>query len=83
MYKSIENRHPWQISCVKVKGLDRRPFISILDWILAYRSLTMRINLPPHSNLCKAEKLKSQSTQRILQKELYSVYFAHQLCKKW
>ena len=27
MYKSIENRYPWQTSCVKVNGSDRRPFI--------------------------------------------------------
>ena len=80
MYKSIENRHPWQIFCVRVKGSDRRPFILILDWILVYTSLTMWMNLSPYPNLCKAEKLKSQSTLRILQKDFYSVYLIHQLC---
>ena len=34
MYKSIENRHAWQTSCVRMKESDRRPFILILDWIL-------------------------------------------------
>ena len=80
MYKSIENRHPWQTSRVRVKGSDRRPFILILDWILVYTSLTMWMNLSPYPNLCKAEKLKSQSTLRILQKDFYSVYLTHQLC---
>ena len=82
MYKSIENRHPWQTSRVRVKGSDRRPFILILDWILVYTSLTMWMNLSPYPNLCKAEKLKSQSTLRILQKDFYSVYLTHQLCNK-
>ena len=82
MYKSIENRHPWQTSCIRVKGSDRRPFILILDWILVYTSLTMWMNLSPYPNLCKAEKLKSQSTLRILQKYFYSVYLTHQLWNK-
>ena len=82
MYKSIENRHPWQTSRVRVKGSDRRPFILILDWILVYTSLTMWMNLSPYPNLYKAEKLKSQSTLRILQKYFYSVYLKHQLCNK-
>ena len=41
------------------------------------------MNLPPYPNLCKAEKLKSQSTLRILQRDFYSVYLTHQLCNKW
>ena len=82
MYKSIENRHPWQTSRVRVKGSDRKPFILILDWILVYTSLTMWMNLYPYPNLCKAEKLKSQWTLTILQKDFYSVYLTHQLCKK-
>ena len=81
MYKSIENRHPWQTSRVRVKGSDRRPFILILDWILVYTSLTIWwMDLSPYPNLRKAEKLKSQSTLRILQKDFYSVYLTHQLC---
>ena len=80
IYKSIENRYPWQTSGVSVKGSYRRPFILILDWILVYTSLTMWMNLSPYPNLCKAEKLKSQSTLRILQKDFYSVYLTHQLC---
>ena len=73
MYKSIENRHPWQTSRVRVKGSDRRPFILILDWILVYTSLTIWMNLSPYPKLCKAEKLKIQSTLRISQKDFYSV----------
>ena len=56
MYKSIKNRHPWQTSYVRVKGSDRRPFILILDWILVYTSLTIRINLSPYSNLKDKDK---------------------------
>ena len=82
MYKSIENRYPWQTSCVRVKGSDTRTFILTLDWILVYTSLIMWMNLPPYPNSCKAEKLKFQSTVRILQKEFYSVYLTHQLCNK-
>ena len=81
-YKSIGNRHSWQTSHVLGKGPDRRPFISILDWILVYTSLTMWMNLSPYPDLCKAEKLVSQSTLRILQKSFYSVYLTHQLCNK-
>ena len=81
IYKSIENRHPWQTSRVGVKGSDKRPFTLILDWILVYTSLTMWwMDLSPYPNLHKAEKLKSQSVLRILQKDLYSVYLTHQLC---
>ena len=82
MYKRTENRHPWQTSRVRVKWSDRRPFTLILDWILVYISLTMRMNLSPYPNFCKAEKLKFQSTLRILQKDFYSVYLTHQLCNK-
>ena len=82
MFKSIENRHPWETSRVRVKGSDRRPFILIFHWILVYTSLTMWMNLPPNPNLSKAEKLKSQSTLRILQKDFFSVYLTHQLCNK-
>ena len=82
MYKSIENRHPWQTSRVRVKESDSRSFILVLDWKSAYTSLTMWMNLSPYPNLCKAEKLKSQSTLRILQKDFYSVYLTHQLCNK-
>ena len=41
MYNSMENKHAWQTHQVKVKGLDRRPFILILDWILVYAFSTM------------------------------------------
>ena len=82
MYKRTENRHPWQTSRVRVKWSDRRSFTLILDWILVYISLTMRMNLSPYPNFCKAEKLKFQSTLRILQKDFYSVYLTHQLCHK-
>ena len=80
MYKSVENRHPWQTSRVRAKGSESRSFILILDWILVYTSLTMWMNLFPCPNLCKAVKLKSQPTLRILQKDFYSVYLTHQLC---
>ena len=81
-YKIIEKRHPWQTSRVRVKGTDRGPFILILDWILVYTSLTMWMNFSPYPNLCKAEKVKFQSTLRILQKYFCSVYLTHQLCNK-
>ena len=82
MYNSMENRHPWQTSRERVKGSDRRLFILLLDWILVYTSLTMWMDLSPDPYLCKAEKLKSQSTLRILHKDFNSVYLTHQLCNK-
>ena len=50
--------------------------------LMKLESLAMWMNLSPYPNLCKAEKLKSQSTLRILQKDFYSVYLTHQLCNK-
>ena len=82
MYKSIDCRHPWQTSCVRVKGSARRPFILILDWILVYTSLTMWKNLSPYPNLYKAEMLKSQLTLKILQEDFYLVSLTNQLCNK-
>ena len=73
-YKTIENRHPWQTSRVRVKGSDR------YWWILVYTSLTMWVNFSPYSNLCKTERLESQSTLRILRKDFYSVYLKHRWC---
>ena len=67
IYKGIENRYRWQTSHVRVKGSNRKPFILTLDWILVYTSLTMWWgDLSPCQSLHKAEKLKSQSTLRIL-----------------
>ena len=77
MCKSIENKHPWQISRVMVKGSDRRPFILILDWILVYTSLTMWMNLSPYPNLCKAEKLKSQSTLKGYYRKIFIPFIWH------
>ena len=37
------------------------------------------MDLSPYPTLWKAEKLKSQATQIILQKDFYSVYLTHQL----
>ena len=33
IYNNIESTHPWWTHCIRVKGLHRRPFILILDWI--------------------------------------------------
>ena len=74
MYKSIENRHLWQTSRVRVKGSDRRPFNLILVGYWWW------MDLSPYPNLRKAEKLKSQSTLRISLKKFYSVYLIHQFC---
>ena len=76
---SMESRHPCHTN-VSVKGSDRRPFILILDSILVYATLIMRMNLSPYPNLRKAEKIKS--TLRILQEDFYSVYLTHQLYYK-
>ena len=69
MYNSMENKQPWQTSQASVKGSDRRPFISILHSILVYASSTTWMNLSPYLKLRKAEKLKSQWTLKILQKD--------------
>ena len=81
---SIERRHPWRIPHIRVKRSDRRPFISILDWMLVYATFFMRMNLSPYSNFCKAEKIKSQSTlskalgkSKDIKKGFYSVYLTH------
>ena len=59
-YNNMENRHPWQTPRIRVKGSGTMPFILILDWILAYKSSTMWMNLSPYPNLWKGENLKSQ-----------------------
>ena len=79
MYDSIENKHPCQNPPVRVNRSNRRLFTLILDWILVYAFSTIYLTYP---NLRKAEKLKSQSTQRILQKKFYSVYSIQPLCNK-
>ena len=82
IFNSMENSYPWQNPRVRVKWSDRGPSILILDWMLVYTSSTMWMNLSPYPNLWKGEKLKSQSTLRILQKDFYSVYLTHPLCNK-
>ena len=79
IYKSIENRHPWQTSPVRVEGSDRKPFILILDWTLVYTCKWICLHI---QNYAKEKSRKSQSTLRILQKKFYSVYLTHQLCNK-
>ena len=79
LYNSLESTHTWETN-LRVKGSHRRPFILILDSILVYATSIMRMNLSPYPNLYKAENIKS--TLRILQKDFYSVYLTHQLCRK-
>ena len=57
MYNSMESRHHWRTR-IMVKGSDRRLFILILDSILMYATLIVRMDLSPYLNLCKAEKIK-------------------------
>ena len=54
-----ESVHPWQTSCVWVKGSDRRPFILVLDWMLVYSTLIIQRNFSPDPNFCNTEKIKS------------------------
>ena len=86
IYNTDESVHPWRTPCIRVKGSDRRPFILILDWMLVYATLIMRMNFSPYPNFCKSEEIKSQSTLpkalRILQRGFYSVYLTHQLYHK-
>ena len=81
-----ESGHPWRTPWIRVKGLDRRPFILILDSILVYATLHIRMNFSPYPNFCKTEKTKSQFTLpkalTILQRGFYSVYLTHQLHHK-
>ena len=81
-----DSGHPWRTPCIRVKGLDRRPFILILDWILVYATLIIQINFSPYPNFCKTEKTKSQptltKTLKILQRDFCSVYLTHQLHHK-
>ena len=82
IYDTNESGHPWRASCIRVKGSDRRPYILILDWILVYATLIVRMNFSLYPTFCKTEKAKSQSTLpkalRILQTGFYSVYLSHQ-----
>ena len=59
LYNNMEKRKPWRIH-IRVKGSYKRPFILILDSILVYATLIMRMDLSPHPNLCKAEKINSK-----------------------
>ena len=74
IYNTNESGHPWRTPCIRVKGSDRRPFISILDWMLVYATLIKQMNFSPYPNFCK--------TFTILQRGFHSVYLAHQLHHK-
>ena len=82
IYNTDESGHHWRTPYIRVKGSDRRPFILILDWMLVYATLIVRMNFSPYPTFCKTEKAKSQSTLpkalRILQRGFYSVYLTHQ-----
>ena len=82
VYNTDESGHPWRTPCIRVKGSDRRPFIVILDWMLVYATLIVRMNFSPYPAFCKTEKAISQPTRpkalRILQRGFYSVYLTHQ-----
>ena len=85
IYNSIESEDPWRTPRIRLKGLDRRLFILILDWMLVYATSILRMNLSPYPNLCKVEKVKSQSTlskflkksKYMIQKGFCSVYLTH------
>ena len=62
MFSSIESRHPWQTSRVRVIGSNRRPFILILDWMLVNATFIIWMNLSPYWNFCKAEKTIKSTT---------------------
>ena len=82
IYDTNESGHPWGTPCIRAKGSDRRPFFLILDWMLVYPTLIVRMNFSPYPTFCKTEKAKSPSTPpkalRILQRGFYSVYLTHQ-----
>ena len=52
----------------------------MLDLMLVYSTLIMRMNLSLYPNLLKAKKIKS--TLRILKKDFCLVYLTYQLCHK-
>ena len=85
-YTTNESGHPWRTHCIRVKESDRRPFILILDSILVYATLRIRMKFSPYPNFCKTEKTKFQFTLpkalTILQRGFYSVYLTHQLHHK-
>ena len=58
IYNTKESGDPWQTPCIRVKRSDRRPFISILDWMLVYATLMKQMNFSPYPNFCKTEKTK-------------------------
>ena len=62
IYNTDESGHPWRTPCIRVKGSNRRPFISILDWTLVYATLIVRMNFSPYPTFCKTENAKFQST---------------------
>ena len=82
IYDTDQSGYPWRTPCIRVKGSDRRPFILILDWMLVYATLIVRMNFSPYPTFCKTEKAISQPTRpkalRILQRGFYSVYLTHQ-----
>ena len=90
MHNSIESGYPWRTPRIRVKRLDRRPFILILHWMLVYATLIMRMDFSPYRNFCLVEKIKSQSnlsmflrkSKYIIQKGFYSVYLTHRLCQE-
>ena len=79
MYDSIENKQPCQNPPVRVNRSNRRLFTLILGLDIG---VCIFNHLSTYPNLRKAEKLKSQSTQGILQKNFYSVFLIQPLCNK-
>ena len=78
IYNTDESGHPWRTPCIRVEGSDRRPFILILDWMLVYATLIVRMNFSPYPAFCKTEKAKAQSTRpkasSIFQRFLFSLF---------
>ena len=73
MYNSIDNGHPYQTPCIRVKGSDRRSFVLILDWMLVNATLIIRMNLSRHLSQTFA-KQKRKNLKQLYQRFLFSLF---------
>ena len=69
MYNSIDNGHPYQTPCIRVKGSDRRSFVLILDWMLVNATLIIRMNLSQ-----TFAKQKRKNLKQLYQRFLFSLF---------
>ena len=73
MYKRIDGGRPWWTPRIRLKVLDRRSFILILDSMLVNETLT---------SLFQTFTKKKRQNLNLLNQSFYSAFLTHQFCHK-